>query len=223
MLRVLVVLLLLANGVFFAWSRGWFAPVMAPPRGAEREPERVAAQVHPETVVVLPLAAASAAVSAARAAAGRCLEAGPLAEAEAGAAEGLLAQAHLPEGSWLREAAATPPLWLVYAGRVADKAALRVRAEELRRLKLSFEVIDESAELATGLVLSRHASRAEAETALAAATKVGPKGLRVVALPTPPAKVWLRVPKADSEQQAQLRALPAEALAGVFKDCAVRR
>ena len=63
MLRGLLVLLLLANGVFFAWTQGWLAPLL-PPRADPREPERLAAQLRPELITVLSAKAASAAVPA---------------------------------------------------------------------------------------------------------------------------------------------------------------
>jgi len=103
MLRAGVVLLLLANLLFFSWARGWLAPGWPPPRHGEREPERLAAQVRPELVAVLPPEAASAAVAAARMAAEVCLEAGPFDAAGMAAAEAALAGAGLPEGSWERQ------------------------------------------------------------------------------------------------------------------------
>jgi len=114
MLRALVVLLLLVNGLFFGWARGWFAPDWPPPRHGEREPERLAAQVRPEVIAVLAPAAASAAVASARAAAEVCLEAGPFDAAGIAAAEAELAGAGLPEGSWERRPEAPPSnrLWL---------------------------------------------------------------------------------------------------------------
>jgi hypothetical protein len=114
MLRVLVVLLLLANLLFFGWARGWLAPAWPPPRHGEREPERLAAQVRPELITVLPAAAASAAEQAARAAADVCLEAGPFDAAALSGAEAALAQAGLPPGSWERQPDAQAPdqVWL---------------------------------------------------------------------------------------------------------------
>ena len=58
MLRALVVVLLLANAGFFAWSQGWLAPLL-PPRADLREPDRMAAQFKPELVTVLTPKAAS--------------------------------------------------------------------------------------------------------------------------------------------------------------------
>jgi hypothetical protein len=219
MLRALVAALLLANLLFFGWARGWFGP---PPRAADREPERMAAQVRPESVTVLPPKVATAAVTAARAAAAVCLEAGPFVETAIAAAEMSLAAAQLTEGSWSRETVWPPPVWLVYTGAVADAASRRAREAELHKYKLSFETLTSPAELAPGLVLSRHATQAEAEAALAALVAQPIRGLRVVALPAPPPQLWLRVASADSPVRARLQALSSAALAGGFRPCAVR-
>lgn len=224
MLRLLVLALLLANAAFLAWSQGWLAPVLQPPHHGEREPERLAAQVRPETVVVLPPAAASAALSAARVAAQVCLEAGPLPTAGLPAAEAALAAAQLAPGAWRAEAAGPAPAqWAVYAGRYADAPARRARREELTRLGLAAELLTEPPELAPGLVVSRHASKEAADAALAeVARSTTLRGARVVELPPPPPPQWLRVPAADPDSAARLRALPGDALAGGFKPCAPR-
>ena len=225
MLRVVVGLLLLANLVFFGWARGWFEPSMTPPHHGEREPQRLAAQVRPDAVIVLQPKAASAAIAAARAAAAVCLQAGPLTEAAMGAAEAALAAVPLPEGALQREAAPPPPLWAVATGRLPEAAVRRAREAELDKLGLRYERLDAPAELAPALVLSRHATKAEAEAALAvlAAASQPFKGGRVVNLPLPPPRQWLRVPRADVDLQARLLALPPAAVAatgGGFKPCA---
>lgn len=104
MLRGLVVLVLLANGAFFAWSRGWLQPWLPPPLASERDPSRVAAQLKPESITVLgPKAAASvAAGAAARAAAEQCLQLGPYSESELAATERLLEGAGIPREAWAR-------------------------------------------------------------------------------------------------------------------------
>ena len=67
MLRLLVVVLVLANLFFLAWARGWLSPMWPPPRHGEREPERLLAQVTPERVRVLPAPATAQAAQYARA------------------------------------------------------------------------------------------------------------------------------------------------------------
>jgi len=114
-LRTLLLLLLVANAMVFGWTRGWFAPTFQPPRHADREPERLAAQVQPQRVVVLAPGAASSALAAARAAARLCLETGPVAETQLQSAEAALVQAGMAPGAWVRGAALAgqaPGVWL---------------------------------------------------------------------------------------------------------------
>jgi hypothetical protein len=59
MLRAVVLVLVLANAVFFAWSSGWFDGIAGLSSRGEREPERLQRQVRPDAVRVLPARAAS--------------------------------------------------------------------------------------------------------------------------------------------------------------------
>ncbi len=219
MLRALVVLLILANLAFFGWVRGWLG---APPRHAEREPERLLAQVRPETLNVLPPKAATAAVQAARAAALSCLEAGPFSDNDVISAEALLVASQLNEGTWLRVDGAPPPVWLVFAGRYPEPALRKAREDDLKKLKLSFELIDRPADLAPGFVLSRQASKEDAQAWIDSRANIALKGLRVVQLPVTASAWRLRVPRADTALTEKIQALPAEAMAGGFKPCAAR-
>jgi hypothetical protein len=221
-LRLFVAGLLLANLLFLGWVRGWLGPAWPPPRHAEREPERLAAQVRPAAVIVLAPTAASAAVRAARVATVACLEAGPFGAADIAAAEAALASAQLPEGSWAREPVVVPQTWLVYAGRYPDATLRGVRERDLRRLGLAFEMLDAPAELAPGFVLSRHASREAADAALAATANTALRGARVALLPAPPPLHGLRLARIDGEQAERLRALPAGAFGAGFRPCAAK-
>ena len=229
MLRTLAALLILGNVLFFGWTQAWFVPHWPPPRHAEREPERLAAQVRPEAVTVLPPRAALAALSAARAAALQCLEAGPLGEAEIATAEAVLSAAQLPAGRWTLDAVPQPPGWLVFGGRYAEAELRAVREDELRKLGIAFEPAGAGpvpAALAPGLVLSRHATREAAEAALAAVTATAGarlRGVRVVQLPPPPLRQWLRLVQLEPELADKLRALPASDVAGGFRPCAAAR
>ncbi len=120
-MRALIALLLLANLLFLALAQGWLQPLAGLWPQHEREPQRLAAQLHPETVRVLPPAAVPV-----------CLQAGPFDAAQAEAAEAALAQAQLPAGSWRRmpadAGADAAQVWL----RVdAADAALRTRLQAL--------------------------------------------------------------------------------------------
>jgi hypothetical protein len=220
MLRVLVLLVLLANALFFAWARGWLGPG---PRAAEREPQRLAEQVRPEVVSVLAPTSASAAVQAARAAARLCLEAGPFGAGDLSTAEALLLAAQLPADAWQRQELPPPAPWAVYAGRYPEAPLRRSREEDLKQLGLSWELISAPPELAPGLVLSRHATREAAEAWLKDSTPAGLRGARVVQLPAGSTSWRLRVPNAEPELAERLKALAADALAGGFKPCAAAR
>jgi hypothetical protein len=220
MLRIAVVLILAANLLFFVWARGWLAPLVEPPQHGEREPERLARQVRPESIRVLPPQAGNAASAALRAA---CLEAGPFSDADIGIAEAALLGAGVPALAWLRDQVQQAPVWLVYMGPFADAAALRAKDEELRRLKLAPEELRGPPELTPGLVVSRHASEAAAEAALAQFAQRGVRTARVVALPPPPLQHWLRVARADARLQERLLALKPPAFGVPFETCQARR
>jgi hypothetical protein len=223
MLRAVLIVLLLANALVYGWTQGWFAPLVPSPEMAEREPQRLAAQVNPDAVSVLPEGAASAAMQAVRTAGLRCLEAGPFSDSEAGGAEAVLGAADLPAGAWQRDVQRAAPSYIVFAGRYPEQGARSARAAELRRLKLNYETLAEPEELAPGFLISRHASREEAERALAALRRLPIQNVRVATLPAGPPQVWLRVPRADAALRARLQAIAASepALgAGGFKACA---
>jgi hypothetical protein len=213
MLRALLLLLLAANLLFFAWTRGLLEPAWPPPGHGEREPERLAAQVRPESVVVVKPGASSA--EAAPAPRPVCLEAGPLGDAELGPAVEALKGAGLPEGSWQQEALEGVGTWAVYFGPFADAAALRAKEEELARLKLAVRPVTAPPELMPGLMLAPVGERAAADAELAALAERGVRSAKVVALPPAPVQHWLRVRQADAELQARLLALRTPALAGV--------
>lgn len=230
MLRAILLLLLLANAGFYAWTQGWLSPWL-PPRSEAREPERLAAQVRPERIVVLTAGAASAAVAAASAASSPapeaepppvCLEAGPFNEAGARAAEAVLAEQGVPEGAVSREVVARSYTWGVVMGRFADREALRLKAEELKRLNVRFEEITSPPALAPGLRLGNYSDKYGAEAALGNLVNKGVRTARVEPLPFGPTQQWLRAAKADAELQTRLKSLPPERLGNGFQPCVNR-
>ncbi|MCW5635037.1 MAG: hypothetical protein KIT17_17010 [Rubrivivax sp.] len=114
-MRTLLLLLLLANAAVYAWSHGWLEPMFVSPASAEREPARLAAQVNPDSVKVLPPGPASEVAEAAQraaAAARACLEVGPFGLVDAAAAEAQLESAGVPAGAWEREMRGPAQVWL---------------------------------------------------------------------------------------------------------------
>jgi hypothetical protein len=218
MLRALAALLLLANLLFLAWTQGWLSPALPLPHQGEREPERLARQLRPEAVQ--PVSAAAA--SAARAAAGVCLEAGPFNDADIAAAEVAIttavAAAGLPATAWTRRDQALPPRWLVYVGRFADDGALRAMEQQLRQTGVPFERLAFPPDLAPGFQLSKHDAAAAAEAALAAALQRGVNTARIVALPAVQAH-WLRLPSAGDAVRQALETISLPAGAVRFEPC----
>lgn len=236
MLRTLVVLLLLANALFFGWSQGWLTPLL-PLRGDPREPERLAAQIRPELITVLTPKAASAAVSAAASAAPdlsdvqnkpdasalACLEAGPFSEAAAAAAEAALAQNGVPDGSVTREQVASSVTWGVVMGRFVDREQLRAKVDELRRLGVRFDELSGPPALVPGLRLGNYSDRYGAEAALNTLSAKGVRTARVVELPAGRVQHWLRAARADAELQTRLQSLPPDKLGAGFRPCGAGR
>lgn len=220
MLRLLVLVLVLANLAFYVWTQGMLDGIVGMRAQGDREPDRMARQVRPETVRVMSAASAAAASDAARETAALCLEAGPYTPAQITAAEGVL-QTVLPTGSWASVKTETPAVWIVYMGKYTSRDALQKKADELKRLKISFEELRGPAEWADGLALGRFDNQAAADKLLAEVAGRGVRTARVATLSPPGAAHTLRVERADAVMQARLSGLRAEALLGKsFSACA---
>ena len=215
MLRALIVLLLLGNLAFFAWTQGWLDDVVGVRATGDREPERLLRQVHPELIRILPAGAAS---GVAGEVATRCLEAGPFSDAEIAAAQAA-AQVALPGGSWVTVKTEQPGSWIVYMGRYATADALTKKEDELKRRKLPFEEVRDTAVLAPGLSLGRFDTRASATQALERFAQLGIHTARVVERAPASTRHVLRVEKADAALAARITALGVDALGKVFAAC----
>ncbi|HEX5357522.1 MAG TPA: hypothetical protein VFW93_15020 [Aquabacterium sp.] len=60
MLRSLVLILLIVNAAFFAWSKGWLNQVVGVQPDAQHEPQRMGQQIHADKIVVLAAGAGKA-------------------------------------------------------------------------------------------------------------------------------------------------------------------
>jgi len=197
MLRLLVLVLLLANGAYLAWSQGWLASYGFAP-AVQAEPHRLTQQLRPEAMRLLSAAearqleggattaAASAGaqsppaspVSPASPAATECLQAGLFTDEQANTLRGRL-QASLPAGSWSLEPGTDGGRWMVYMGKYNDSETLSIKRSELRQIGVTFEVLSTPA-FGPGLSLGRFGSAADAETELVKLAQRGVRSARVV-------------------------------------------
>lgn len=164
MLRLIVLLLLLANGVYFAWSQGYMqawgqGPVQ------QSEPQRVAQQIRPEAVRVLApddlKRAETAAAQAPRPP--ECLASVTLGAAAVAALEPVLDT--WPAGSWNFEAQVEPPRWILYMGKYAGVEQVARKRAELRQIGVSFEAPG-NPDLEPGLSLGSFTNEAAANQQL---------------------------------------------------------
>ena len=185
MLRLLVLVLLLANAGYFAWSQNLLADYGFAPQ-AQAEPQRLKQQIRPEALQLLALprdepAQAQPAVVASSGVpseAAQCLQAGLFSDEQANALRPGL-QASLPEGSWSLEGSVEPGRWIIYMGRYANEEALVKKRNELRRRNVSFEPLLNPA-LNPGLSLGHFNSQAEANSELDNIIQQGVRTARVL-------------------------------------------
>lgn len=225
MLRSLVLVLLLANAGFYAWSHGWLNDVIGLQPDAQREPQRLKRQVNADqlTVVGAPSAAPASpssssstppnqvepAASGTEASAGRtiCVEAGPFTAAEQPQVEATLKPV-LAANSWTTDTVAVPGVWLTYMGPYADADVLARKLTELRRIRgLNFEEVKTPANLAPGLSLGRYGRLEDANAALNTLKLRGIRTARVVTLRPAMEVQVVRVAQADINTQVALSAL----------------
>jgi hypothetical protein len=214
MLRLLVLLLALANVAYFAWSQGALAPLgMAP--SVQTEPQRVATQIRPEAIRLLTAdearqletsgTARPANGASAAAAAAECLQAGLFNEQQTTALRASLEKT-LPAGSWQFESSAEPARWIVYMGKYPSEEALAKKRNELRQLGVSFRSVNNEA-LAPGLALASFAQQADADKELARIAGKGVRTARVVQERAEARGQILKLAAVDAALRAQLDAL----------------
>ena len=220
MLRSLVLLLVLLNGAYFAWSQGYLLGYGVGPR-ERSEPQRLDQQIRPEAIALLGAdesrrlegqLAASAAASARN-----CWRAGPFDETQAQVLRRAL-EPMLPQGSWLLEPVLLPGRWIVYMGRYETAEAVTKKRSELRFLNVPTEPLRNPA-LEPGLSLGGFETQALAAAALVELAQRGVRTARVVQERAEQNGQQLRLPQADDALRAQLDGV-RPALAGrILQPC----
>ena len=177
MLRLIVLLLLLANGAYYAWAQGLLADWGVAP-AQQSEPQRLAQQIRPDALKILPADEAKRVeVAAAVPKPAECLQAGPFEEAQAAPLRASLAS--WPAGSWTLEPTVEPANWIVYMGKYPTIEAVNKKKAELRYLGVSFQsVINPTLEF--GVSLGGFRAEAEANEQLNQLSQRGVRTARVV-------------------------------------------
>ena len=218
MLRLMVLLLVLCNGVYFAWSQGLLQAYGFAPE-PQTEPQRLSQQIRPEALRLLTAQELRQAEAASRGGArpGGCLQAGLFDEAQAALLRGAL-EAALPPAAWSLEEVVEPARWMVYLGKFDSVEALAKKRAELATLKLEFEVL-RAPPLQWGLSLGRFETQAAATAALEALSRRGVRTARVLQERAEVRGMLLRLPAADDTLQAQLEALKPTLAGKVVGPC----
>lgn len=226
MLRIALMILLLANAGYFAWSQGALASLGWAPQ-QHTEPERLQQQLRPETLQLQAPAPAETATATATAQGGTAPPQPAPASVEAAAAPAGPAQClqagiyddnasdtlrralvlQFPEGSWSLTELTQPGRWMVYMGKFADNQALEKKRAELVARKLDHDRAGGTLE--PGLSLGRFSSEEAATRELTQLVRQGVRSARVVQERPDKHGFILRLPAATPALRAQLEALPA--------------
>jgi hypothetical protein len=178
MLRLIVLVLLLANAGYYAWSHGLLLAWGLGP-AHQSEPQRLQQQIRPESVRILrpeELRQVEAQLAQAPRPA-ECLLSPMLEEVQLAALRSTLAS--WPPGSWGVEPATEPARWIVYMGPYGGVEQVARKRAELRQIGISFEP-PASPQLQPGLSLGGFPSEAGAQQQLARLVALGVRTARVL-------------------------------------------
>jgi hypothetical protein len=211
MLRFTVFLLLLANGAYFAWTRGHLAVLGLAP-AVQTEPARMQAQIKPEQVRLLnPVEARRQETAATPAPASpsttpmtkvaECLQSTLLGERQAQAVRS--AAEALPSGTWLIEPVEESARWIVYMGKYTADDLMAKKQAEVRRLGVTIVPL-QNPSLEPGISLGGYPTKAEANKELADLNKLGVRTAKVVQEKAAIQGQILRLPAVDDALRGRL-------------------
>lgn len=226
MLRFALLVLLVANAGYLAWSQGWMATLGWTPE-AQSEPYRLKQQVRPDVLSVAPPAPAVAEPPP-TAPSGPfeeilpettvCLQSESMDEAQSKKLQQVLQQSDLPSTSWEMQSSSVSGRWMVYLGKFPNEAALEKRRAELRTRKIGYDRAGGSLE--PGLSLGRFSSEDAATRELGQMLSQGVRGARVVQERAPQTLYTLRLSQATAAQRSILQRLQPALGGKALRTCA---
>ncbi len=215
MLRPLVLMLILCNAIYFAWSQGQLPWFDGEPQA---EPQRLQQQLNVQALRLLTSQELALMETPTKVAArpAECLQG--LFDAERGASLRAELTPALPPDSWSLEPVTTPERWIVYLGKYTNPELLAKKKAQLTNLSLRFEPVTNPA-LQPGFSLGHYDSQAAASSALERMTGRGVRTARVVLEQPGTSAVMLRLPNVDDAVRAGLEGLGASGVRAALRPC----
>ena len=226
-MRIVFLVLVAANLVFFILSQGFPGPILSD----RREPEKVKNQVDPERMRLRDgdaslQASANPAVfpstpSAVLAAQAACVEYGAFAQEESARLAAELA-ARLPRARISPRSTVETKSYMVYLPPFSTRNEAVQAGNELKRNGITdYFIIDNDSPLKFGISLGILPTEKMAQTQLAALTKKGVSGAEIAARPT--TRIWFRIRSDEPDLRAsvagKLAALKARYPKRELRDC----
>ena len=206
MLRLALLILLFANAAYFAWSQRLLAPWGFAP-AQQSESHRLAQQIKPQTLTVLPAEEARRLEANGTGSNGKpaeCLQAGAFDEAQLASLRQALGA--WPAGSWGLEPSVEPARWIVYMGKYLTAENVARKKGELRQIGISFETLSNPS-LEPGLSLGGFATQAAAAQQLEALAERGVRTAKVVQERPEVRGQLLKLPAVDDNLRPRLEDL----------------
>lgn len=240
-----MLLLLLANAGYFAWSHGTLAPYGFAP-AAQSEPQRLMQQLRPEALRILtllearqlesqaglanrsqpasamapePVAASSEATSSLTTSVDtQCLQAGLFNDVQTAALRTRLQKSTLPTDSWVFESGIEPARWMIYMGKYASLDLLAKKRNELRQRNVSFQSLNNPA-LEPGLSLGNFGTQLDAQAELERIARLGVKTARVIQAQPELRGQRLKLAVVTPDMRTQLETLKPQLLGKTLQPC----
>jgi hypothetical protein len=212
-MRLILWGLVLANGLFFAWSQGYLQAYGFAPE-VQSEPHRVQQQIQPEAIVVLNTQDLKKAEAQALedAKPKECVQFGPFDDAQVAKLRASLSATSLAAEAWQLNTVNVPERWVVYIGKFANAQALDKKRAELTALNIKSDAVT-APHLTLGLSLGRFDTEALANQDLERLRKDGVRTARVMQERAASQTTQLKLPAATDAIKSQVLAL-GDALAG---------
>ena len=206
MLRLVVLLLVLLNAGYYAWSHGMLRAYGWAP-AEQNEPQRLEQQLRPDAIRILQPEEGRKAeqVALTPPKAPECLQAGLFDEAQTDTLRKTL-ESLLPPTAWALETSVEPARWIIYMGKFPNAAAQDKKRVELEKMKLKLQPLD-NAELQLGLSLGRFETQAQAQAEFNTLQKRGVRTARVLQERAEVRQSQLRIPAADEAMKPKLEEL----------------